>query len=244
MPHESRIEAGIEIIPLCDAVGPMGAAIRKPLPEMFRGASFPADAEWVLHFHCYLLLAAGRTILVDTGVGGADSPAASWAPVPGRLVAEMAAAGVKPADVDAVVITHLHSDHAGGCVAGGAPVFANARHLIQRAELDWVSRPMREQVVAPLGDRVEAVSGDVEPFPGVRLLHTPGHTPGHQCVAVGDLVLSGDVLHHPVQLGDPTITYVYDEDPAEAVRSRKAVLSRARVLATAHFAEPFTSLSS
>lgn len=244
MPYEPRVVSGIEVVPLCDAVGPMGAAIRKPLPEMFRGAPFPADAEWVLHFHCYLLLAAGRTILVDAGIGGVDSPAASWAPVPGRLVAELAAVGVEPADVDAVVITHMHSDHAGGCVAGGVPVFPNARHLIQRAELDWVSGPVREHVVTPLGDLVEVVAGDAEPYPGIGLLHTPGHTPGHQCVEVGDLVISGDVLHHPVQLGDPTITYVYDEDPAEAVRSREAVLARARVLATAHFAEPFTPLGS
>ncbi|WP_239089949.1 MBL fold metallo-hydrolase [Sphaerimonospora thailandensis] len=240
MPHESRIVADVEIIPLCDAVGPMGAEIRKPLPEMFPGSSFPDDAEWVLHFHCYLLRAAGRTVLVDTGIGGTDSPAASWAPVPGRIGGELAAVGVEPADVDAVVLTHLHSDHASGCVTGGVPAFPNARHLIQRAELDWVSGQTREQVVAPIEDLIEVVDGDAEVFPGIRLLHTPGHTPGHQCVEVGDLVISGDVLHHPVQLADPTITYVYDTDPAEAVRSRMAILARAAVLAPAHFAEPFS----
>ncbi|ETK34708.1 MBL fold metallo-hydrolase [Microbispora sp. ATCC PTA-5024] len=217
----------------------MGAHIRRPLPELFPGASFEEGAEWVLHFHCYLLRAAGRTVLVDTGIGGADSPAASWAPVPGRLLGELAAAGHDPADVDAVVLTHLHSDHASGCVSDGAPVFPAARYVVQRAELDWVRGPMREQVVVPLRDRLQIVDGDAGLFPGVRLLHTPGHTPGHQCVEVGDVVMSGDVVLHPVQLADPTVRYLYDEDPEEAVRTRTALVSRARVLAPGHFPTPF-----
>jgi glyoxylase-like metal-dependent hydrolase (beta-lactamase superfamily II) len=239
MPHEPRIVSGIEIVPLCDAVGPMGAHIRRPMPEMFPAASFDEDAEWVLHFHCYLLRAGGRTVLVDTGIGGLDSLTASWAPVPGRLVEELAAAGLEPSGVDAVVLTHLHSDHASGGVAAGEPVFPAARYVVQRAELDWASGPMREQVVAPLEDRLQVVDGDADLFPGVRLLHTPGHTPGHQCVEVGDVVMSGDVVLHPVQLADPTVRYVYDEDPEQAVRTRVALLDRATTLATGHFADPF-----
>ncbi|MEU7689260.1 MBL fold metallo-hydrolase [Microbispora hainanensis] len=236
--HEPRIVSGAEIVPLCDAVGPMKDPVRKPLPEMFAGAAFAPDEEWVLHFHCYLVRAAGRTVLVDTGIGGADSPA-TWAPLPGRLTEELAAAGTAPEDVDVVVLTHLHSDHMGGAVAGGAPVFPNARHIVQRAEVEWASAPVRELILDPLRDLLDVADGDVEAVPGVRVLHAPGHTPGHQCVEAGDVVMSGDVLHHPVQLADPTIRYVYDEDPGLAVRTRTDVLARAAVLAPAHFPDPF-----
>ncbi|MFD2356581.1 MBL fold metallo-hydrolase [Nonomuraea ferruginea] len=106
--------------PLCDAVGPMGEAIRRPLAETFPGADLPEEP-WILHFHCYLLRdRADRLTLVDTGIGGTDSPASSWAPVPGSLAGELAAAGVAPADVGTVILTHLHSDHASGAVADGS----------------------------------------------------------------------------------------------------------------------------
>jgi hypothetical protein len=174
MPHEPKTVAGVEIVPLCDAVGPMGGRIRRPLPELFPGAALDPDAEWILHFHCYLLRAGSRTVLVDTGIGGAGSPAASWAPVPGRLGEELAAAGCSPAEIDVVVLTHLHSDHASGSVVAGEPAFPNARFVIQQAELDSVAGAMRDRVVVPLQDRIQAVSGHAELLPGIRLLHTPG----------------------------------------------------------------------
>jgi glyoxylase-like metal-dependent hydrolase (beta-lactamase superfamily II) len=239
--------AGVEVFPLCDAVGPMGETIRRPLPEMFPGGCHH-DGEWILHFHCYLLRdAAGRTVLVDTGIGPQDGPAASWAPVPGTLAAELARVGTAPEEVDTVVITHLHSDHAGGAVADGAPVFPNAEHVLQRAEIDAASETLLDGVVRPLGERVRVVDGDADLSRGVRVLHTPGHTPGHQIVRVGGLTLTGDLVLHPVQLADPGVPYLYDDDPELAARTRAEVLGRVRaeggLIATAHFAEPFTRLS-
>ncbi|MBG0827223.1 MBL fold metallo-hydrolase [Planomonospora sp. ID67723] len=246
MPYQPMTVAGVEVFPLRDAVGPMGESIRRPLPEMFPGGCHH-DGDWVLHFRCYLLRdAAGRTVLVDTGIGADDSPAASWAPVPGELMAELARVGAAPGDVEAVIITHLHSDHAGGAVADGAPAFPNAEYVLQRAEIDTASEAVLGHIVRPLGERIRVVDGDVGLFSGIRVLHTPGHTPGHQIVRVGELTLTGDLLLHPSQLADPKVPYLYDDDPELAARTRIEVLDRVRaeggLIGTAHFPEPFTRL--
>lgn len=244
MPYQSKIFGGVEVVALCDAVGPMGEAIRRPLPELFPGGDFADGQEWILHFHCHLLRSQGRTVLVDTGIGGLDSPASGWAPVPGRLTAELAAVGLDPGDVDVVVLTHLHSDHASGAVADGGPAFPNARYVIQQAELDWVGGGlMRERVIQPLGDALQVVQGNAEPVAGIKVVLAPGHTPGHQVVQVDDLIISGDLVLHEVQLADPSIPYLYDEDAERAVRTRTALLKRAGVLATGHLADPFVSLT-
>ncbi|WP_231619050.1 MBL fold metallo-hydrolase [Nonomuraea sp. SBT364] len=246
MPHHPKTVSGVEVTPLCDAVGPMGEAIRRPLPEMFPGSALP-DEPWVLHFHCYLLRdRAGRLTLVDTGIGGTDSLASSWAPVPGTLTGELAAAGVAPADVDTVILTHLHSDHASGAVSDGRPLFENARYVVQQAELDAADGLLADRVLTPLKGQLLAVDGDAEVTPGVRVHLTPGHTPGHQIARVGELAVTGDLVLHPVQLDDPAVRYVYDDDQERAAATRAAVLGELRaahaLLATAHFAEPFVRL--
>jgi glyoxylase-like metal-dependent hydrolase (beta-lactamase superfamily II) len=256
MSYAPRLVSGVEVTPLLDAVGPMGAAIRRPLTELFRGGSpedwAGHDGEWVLHFRCYLLRDRhGRVVLVDAGIGGSDSPASSWAPVPGGLVAELAGYGVAPGDVDTVVLTHLHSDHASGTVTEGVPAFPNARHVIQRAEIDWIEgggpNPTLERVLRPLTMLIDAVDGEATLMPGVRVLLAPGHTPGHQVAEIGPITLTGDLLVHPVQLVNPAITYAHDEDPAQAATTRQAVLGSVRarrgLIGTSHFAAPFTDLA-
>ncbi|MGN9837785.1 MBL fold metallo-hydrolase [Nonomuraea sp. H19] len=246
MPHQPITVSGVEVTPLCDAVGPMGAAIRRPLAEMFPGSGLP-DEPWVLHFHCYLLrAAAGRLTLVDTGIGGADSPASSWAPVPGTLFGELAAVGVTPAEIDTVVLTHLHSDHASGVVLDGGPAFANARYVLQQAELDAAQGQALDRLVTPIKGQLHVVEGQAEVAPGVHVHLAPGHTPGHQIVRVGDVAVTGDLVLHPVQLDDPGVRYLYDDDQEAAARTRAEVLGALRaeraILATAHFSEPFLRL--
>ncbi|WP_344884978.1 MBL fold metallo-hydrolase [Nonomuraea antimicrobica] len=246
MPHQPIRVSGVEVTPLCDAVGPMGPTIRRPPAETFVGSEL-RDEPWILHFHCYLIRdAADRLTLVDTGIGGVDSPASSWAPVPGTLTGELAAVGVAPAEIGTVVLTHLHSDHASGAVADGRPVFGNARHVLQRAELDAAGGPMLDQVVAVIKDHLHVVEGDAEVAPGVHVRSAPGHTPGHQIARVGELAMTGDLVLHPVQLDDPAIRYVYDDDQEAAARTRTEVLAALRaeraILATAHFSEPFLRL--
>ncbi|MFG2057668.1 MBL fold metallo-hydrolase [Micromonospora sp. NPDC048930] len=208
------------------------------------------DGRWWLPFRCFALRTGdGPVTLVDAGIGPADSLAAGWAPVPGRLPAELAAAGIDPADVRTVVLTHLHSDHVGW--AGS--LFPNAEHLLQRAELDALALfhpELPARLLGPLraAGQLRLVDGDTDLTPGVRVLSTPGHTPGHQSVLVdsGDdrLLVTGDLLVHTVQLVDPTLPYAHEQDPLTARTTRTTLLRSLTpvTLATPHLGHPFTPL--
>ncbi|MBA9004287.1 MBL fold metallo-hydrolase [Thermomonospora cellulosilytica] len=258
--------AGIRVVPLCDAIGPMHESMRQPLLETFPGSTpemweriraeqpeaFGPDGEWVLRFYCFVLdVPGGPTVLVDTGLGDRHSPAASWAPVPGRLEEALSSTELSPADIDVVVLTHLHSDHASGAVVKGEPAFPNARYMVQQRELDWIAaspgNPVGEQTIRPLREAgcLDAVEGRSRLTPDVEIFPTPGHTPGHQSVVIDDhrLVVAGDVVLHPIHLADHTVQYVHDEDPATAAVTRAALLDRIRerdgLIAAPHLPVPF-----
>jgi glyoxylase-like metal-dependent hydrolase (beta-lactamase superfamily II) len=206
---------------------------------------------WWLRFRCFLVrLDSGHNVLVDTGIGGADAPARSWAPVPGTLPAELAAVGVTPAEVDTVIVTHLHSDHVGWAVDGGAPFFGNARYLLPRADINAVDRlnpSLDAALLEPLRSTGQLTpvdhdaDGGLDVAEGLRLVATPGHTPGHQSVLLdGRVLFTGDLLVHAAQLIDPALPYAHDDDPGRAARSRATWLRVLHgVLATSHLGEPF-----
>jgi glyoxylase-like metal-dependent hydrolase (beta-lactamase superfamily II) len=180
---------------------------------------------------------------VDAGVGPVGSPASDWAPVPGRLPDELAAADIEPADVAAIVLTHLHSDHIGCAVPRDSP-FTAARVVVPRADVEaWTAaRGDDDPLVEPLRaeGRLQEVEGDVELGPGLRLVATPGHTPGHQSVLVEDgLLLTGDLLVHALQLLHPDVAYAYEADPELARRSRRQWLERGLDLGTSHLGTAF-----
>lgn len=171
-------------------------------------ATDPGRKVWI-PTTAYLLLGADRPILVDASFReAAEFTAASG--VPARrtgdqdLEAQLARHGLEPGDVGYVVHTHLHHDHAG--LDARLP---EATILVQRRELQYAAAPLfpvaffdRTDIAAligPLWPRVELLDGDQQPFAGVQLVHTGGHTPGHQMIYVDTpkerAIITGDAAY-------------------------------------------------
>jgi glyoxylase-like metal-dependent hydrolase (beta-lactamase superfamily II) len=159
-----------------------------------------------------------------------------------------------------VVLTHLHSDHAGGVVPQAEPRFPNAAHHVhpgdwsffaERDETEEYTARHRMQVLQDRG-MLHLNGTDHEIVPGVGLRHSPGHTPGHRSVVVRDgddtLLITGDLLHLPVQAALPGRPSSHDVDPQLGMASRRIFLFAAADggwrVAAGHFAEPFGMVTS
>lgn len=223
-----------------------------------------ADGRLRLVSQSFAIEADGRRILVDAGIGNGKPRAnPAWHDLRTDFLQRLAAVGFAADDIDLVLLTHLHTDHVGGCtqaVAGAwTPTFAKARHVVARAEWDYwagtelepARRQMFEDSVHPLRDaglvdRVDTGDGPLVVAAGVTLVPSPGHTPGHVAVRIDSAgetaLITGDAVHHPVQVARPHLTSCVDIDPAAAVASRRALLAAAHegrhlVLGT-HFPDP------
>jgi glyoxylase-like metal-dependent hydrolase (beta-lactamase superfamily II) len=205
------------------------------LADEFDRGAVNAGGEWYLRFRAFAVrLEDGGVILVDAGIGPAGAPAAAWAPCPGRLPQSLAEAGIDPAEIGQVVLTHLHTDHIGWCVGG---LFPHASVLLQRNELDWITPRLRELLPH---DRLAPLDGDSQLASGVKVVATPGHTPGHQSVLVGEnLAITGDLLVHALQLVAPEVGYAHEMDVDKARKSRVDLLSKVDEIGTSHLTEPF-----
>ncbi|HEY1930054.1 MAG TPA: MBL fold metallo-hydrolase [Caulobacteraceae bacterium] len=193
----------------------------------------------LLSIHALLVEAPGLRIVVDTCVGndkarGILGKRALATP----FLDHLAEAGWRPESVDAVVCTHLHVDHVGWntrLVDGRwVPTFPNARYLIGRTELEhWQAQEEGEQPeiladsVTPILEAglAELVEMDHVISPEVRLVPTPGHTPGHVSVLIESegqrAVITGDMTHHPCQMGHPEWSPPFDSDGQAAARMRR-----------------------
>lgn len=173
----------------------------------------------------FLLEVDGKHILFDTGVGSPDS----------RLISGLAVAGISPADVDYLYLTHFHGDHIGGMMKGDSVVFLRAEVYAARQEYDgWMQMPddKKAQVVSTMTaykGRLHLFEyGDTLPG-GVIALNGEGHTPGHTVYQAGDFLIVGDLVHGAaLQLIHPEICAAYDMDMQMAVKTRKYYLDYAR----------------
>lgn len=180
-----------------------GGAMFGVVPRPFWQKTNPPDERNRIRLALRPLLVVTPTerILVDTGIGDKDD--AKFREIyrvekTDTIDASLARAGFAPGDITRVVLTHLHFDHAGGATrldeSGRAvPRFPNARYYVQRAEWELALNPNRRSRASylpanflPLQEngRLELLDGDTELVPGVNLVRTGGHTPGHQAVRV------------------------------------------------------------
>lgn len=189
--------------------------------------------------NCFALRGADGITLVDAGTGP------SWGAAMGHAPAAMAKAGILPEQVERVLITHLHGDHALGLFDGERARFPNAEIIVPEADFGFFGNETNRARTPPnrqggfavtaavkthYGDRIRPVAaGSVRP--GIALIPLPGHTAGHGGYLIEgeqSLLLCGDALHlADLQASEPHIGLVYDFDAATALTSRRAILARA-----------------
>lgn len=192
--------------------------IKKLMPE----GKLPASD------NVFLVKTGKHNILIDTGKGD-------------KLEAQLAAAGVKPDDIDIILITHAHGDHVSGLVKNGKAFFSSAKLMFSRDELAWIRDPGNsalskdvkaylKQVLDLYGSRVEAFVSGAKITEGITAMDISGHTPGQSGFLVESgglrLFIAGDLLHVAgVQFAYPDYSLVYDVDIVKAAETRRRILA-------------------
>ncbi|WP_285599544.1 MBL fold metallo-hydrolase [Kineosporia sp. NBRC 101731] len=215
-----------------------------------------ATGEWQTNAQTWVLRSAGRTVLIDTGLGSEEPREAGVLEERGGdFLDRLAQAGVRAQDVDLVINTHLHSDHVGWNtrLADGewVPTFPNAQYLISRADFDFWNpvnghtpasvfqsaddiRAAFNHRILPIHQAGQAVlwEGDSHRIDEDLVLElAPGHTPGSAVLRLESgtdrALFVGDLVHTPLQLIEPDHEICTSEDQVRAARSRRRVLEQA-----------------
>ncbi len=218
-------------------IGASAEAIDRCLP----GASTPASGT------AYLVRLNDATVLVDAGAGETFD---------GHVREALDKAGAAPEQIDHVLLTHLHLDHAGGLIRGGEPVFPRATVWLTEAEHafwhdDAATAELAKRLAASLGEefipthvkvardalaaysgKLKLFSGEREILPGVTAVPLGGHTPGHCGYVFGDgresFFIFGDTVHvATVQFALPEAGMIFDWDAESAVASRRRAFALA-----------------
>ncbi len=211
--------------------------------------------------NAYLVNTGSKLVLIDTGAAGL------FGPTLGNLAANLKEAGYQPEQVDEIYITHMHPDHVGGLMTGGANsaiAFPNATLRMDKADADfWLSDANMKAApkdaqgffqgamasVNPYAaaGKLKTFSGATELVPGVRSQPAHGHTAGHSVYIVESkgekLVLWGDLMHvAAVQFDSPAVTIKFDSDTKNAAIERKKAYADAAkngyLVGSSHIAFP------
>ncbi len=197
--------------------------------------------------HCLLIRAAGRSILVDTAYGDKLSPKTRHLLGLQReasLLERLARMGIAPEEIDIVVNTHLHADHAAGNTAlvdgRFVPAFPRAEYWVQGQEWEDANHPNERTRATYLAENLRPLAehnvlhllhGGAEVVPGVRCLLTPGHTPGHQMLVLGEgdrqAWFLGDACSVAIQLERIAWVPAYDLEPMLSIETKRQIIGRA-----------------
>lgn len=206
----------------------------------------------------FLVRSEGRTVLVDTGLGPkpADTPDVPW----GTLLEDFTANGIKPEDIDMVVMTHLHRDHVGWNLQSQngkyTPTFPNARYWMSTKDWEACHQPEVQKdrfpnaptCVWPLETLglVELMQGEHVLTRDLTAIPTPGHTPGHMSILITSqgerALILGDVAHNPAQVHETDWVSRADMNPEVTRQTRRALMERLEregmIVAAGHFPAP------
>lgn len=212
----------------------------------------------------FLIKSKGKNILVDTCNGNAKNrpTCPEWGNLNTYFLKRLNNTGVNESEIDIVVSTHLHFDHVGWNtrLENGVwiPTFPNAKYLFVDKEYEyWKSKPEKEieddklafdDSIKPIvnGGLSQMVKSDHKLDSNIKLIPTPGHTPGHVSLLMESkgkhAVISGDILHHPCQLVHPEWTMDADTFPDQALETRRKMLKEIAdtdtLLIGTHFSNP------
>lgn len=207
---------------------------QKLLAKMFRANPTPTAVI------AFLVNTGNKLVLVDTGA------AKVFGPTLGQVLSNLKAAGYDPAQVDTVLLTHLHGDHVGGLLTPeGQPAFPNAQVYAAKADADFWLSPASlakapddkkmffkapQDATAPYikAGHFKTFEGTDEIQPGIKPVDEHGHTPGHTGYLFESkgqkLLIWGDVVHNAaVQFPQPKVTIEFDNDQAKALATRMKV---------------------
>jgi glyoxylase-like metal-dependent hydrolase (beta-lactamase superfamily II) len=221
------------------------------------GSDFQALDKVNMQLNTLLVNTGDRLVLIDAGSRGKFRP-----PTTGRLLDNLAAAGMKSEDIDVVVISHAHGDHLWGVTSADNQVtFPTAQYVFSETELNFWTQPNTPvatggwaatynenlKAIAPIKDRIRTVKADEDIVTGVRAVHLPGHTPGHMGVQItsgqdGLLAIVDVVLNRTVSFEYPEWPFAFDYDREQGIKTRRSVLERAAseklLLSTYHLPFP------
>lgn len=227
-----------------------GGTMFGAVPKVLWSRRYPCDADNYIPMalNCVLVETPEARLVIDMGYGTrlSEKQRSIFKLVqPPTLRESLAAAGLAPQDIDYVVYTHMHHDHAGGSTYYDAEgvlraTFPRARHVMQQREWEEANAPnirsahaywpdnWAPQVAAGL---IHPVDGEAELVPGVTLIHTGGHTRGHQIILLeseGETALHlGDLLPTHAHL-NPLWVMAYDDYPMDSIFAKERWLARAK----------------